>query len=52
MGNIPCIISLKNEKKKNMEMTKQNQNNTQNRKENSTEIFHCIAAGAVCLKEN
>jgi hypothetical protein len=47
MGNIPCIVFLKNEK--NMEMTKTNHNNTQNRQENSTEIFHCIAAGAVCL---
>ena len=44
MGNIPCIISLKNEK--NMEMTKTNHNSTQNRKENSTEIFHWITAGA------
>jgi hypothetical protein len=35
-----------------MEMTKPNHNNTQNCKENSTEMFHCIAAGAVCLKEN
>ena len=47
MGNIPCIVSLKNKK---MEMTETNSNNTQNRKENSTEIFHCIVAGAVCLK--
>jgi hypothetical protein len=28
---------------------KTNHNNTQNRKENSTEIFQCIAAGVVCL---
>jgi len=50
MGNIPCIVSLRNEK--NMEITKTNKNNTQNRKQNSTEIFPCIAVGAVCLKEN
>ena len=35
-----------------MEMTKTNHNNTQNLKEYSTEIFHCIVAGAVYLKEN
>lgn len=29
-----------------------NNNNTQNRKEKSTEIFHVIAAVAVCSKEN
>jgi hypothetical protein len=35
-----------------MEITEADHNNTQNRKENSTEIFYCIAAGANCLKEN
>lgn len=33
-------------------MTKTNHNNTQNRKENSTEILHCLTGGTVCLKEN
>jgi hypothetical protein len=35
-----------------MKMTTTNHNNIQNRKEKSTDVFHFIAAVAVCSKEN
>jgi hypothetical protein len=51
MGNTLSIVTLKNEKRI-FKRQKQTTVILKIVKKNSTEIFHFIAAGAVCLKEN